>query len=49
MDFISSCTQTQHTTGTDPFICRGVEDSSLVTTTNVVTKLVIYYRHTPET
>lgn len=38
VDFISSYTQTRHTTGTGPFTCRGVQDGFMVTATSVATK-----------
>lgn len=43
MDFISFYTQTQHTTGTGHFTYCDMKDGSLVTETNIVTKLIGWF------
>lgn len=40
LEFIFPYTQTQHTTLTGSFIRWGIKDSSLVTTTGVITKMI---------
>lgn len=43
VDFTFSFTKTRYITGTGPLACWHVEDSSLVTTTSAVTKLMGWF------